>query len=86
MAASAKFLYKKGQMFLFLADTRLSSWWELHKKMRCVIYPSSYGMSVFKGLYNEILAIKKMSGKTFGKSSECCLTEDRQKYALHGFS
>jgi hypothetical protein len=54
--------------------------------MRCVIHLSSYGMSMFKGLYNKILAIKKLSGKTFGKSSECCLTEDRQKYELCGFS
>ena len=68
MAASAKFLYKKGQMLLFLADTRLLSWWKLCKEMRCVIHPFRYGISMFKGLCNKILAIKKMSGKSFGNS------------------
>jgi len=55
-------------MLLFLADTRLLIWWKLCKEMRCVIHPFRYGMSMFKGLYNKILAIKKMSGKTFGNS------------------
>lgn len=42
--------YQKGQMFWFLAAQGCWSWWRLCWKIRCVIQPSSYLMTMFKEL------------------------------------
>jgi hypothetical protein len=42
------------------------SWWRLCRKLTCVIHPSNYPMSIFRELYNKLLAIKTVLQNVLG--------------------
>jgi len=60
-------------MLFFIAGTKLlPGGWRLFMKMRYIIHPSSYLSSMFKELYNKLVAIEALCYKTFGQRSYKC--------------
>ena len=65
--------YQKGYMLLFLVGGKLlPGGWRLWRKMRCVIHPSGYLTSMFKELYNKLLATEELCYKFSGQPSHKC--------------
>jgi hypothetical protein len=56
-------------MLLFHAGARLLKFVKVVYKMRCVICPSVYPLSVFRELYNKLLAVKNCVMKLSGQPS-----------------